>query len=159
SAHYWGRTFQKSGHDVKLLPPLTVRPYVQRGKTDRTDVKGMLEAWRNSDIRAVPVKTESQQQLTAFHRMRASWIQARTMRMQGARGLVREFGMLFPQGASTLAGRVTPLIEDADTTLPTPLRALLGEVVVDITELETRITFVNTQLEALAAQTSVVEYL
>ena len=44
SAHHWGRTFQSFGHDVKLLPPLYVRPYVQRSKTDRADVKGMLEA-------------------------------------------------------------------------------------------------------------------
>jgi transposase len=49
SAHYWGRKFEGFGHDVKLLPPFAVRPYVQRSKTDRTDVKGMLEAWRNSD--------------------------------------------------------------------------------------------------------------
>ena len=62
SSHYWGRKFQGFGHEVKLLPPFSVRPYVQRSKTDRTDVKGMLEAWRNSDIRPVPVKTESQQQ-------------------------------------------------------------------------------------------------
>jgi len=68
SSHYWGRKFQSFGHDVKLLPPFYVRPYVQRSKTDRTDVKGMLEAWRNSDIRPVPIKTESQQQLTSLHR-------------------------------------------------------------------------------------------
>jgi len=53
SAHYWGRKFEGFGHDVKLLPPFAVRPYVQRSKTDRTDVKGMHEAWRNSDIRLV----------------------------------------------------------------------------------------------------------
>ena len=43
SAHYWGRKFQSFGHEVKLLPPLSVRPYVQRSKTDKADVKGMLE--------------------------------------------------------------------------------------------------------------------
>ena len=59
SSHYWGRKFAGFGHEVRLLPPVYVRPYVQRSKTDRTDVKGMLEAWRNSDIRPVPVKTES----------------------------------------------------------------------------------------------------
>src|SRR5262249_15320737 len=44
SSHYWARQFIRFGHDVKLLPPFYVRPYVQRSKTDRTDVKGMLEA-------------------------------------------------------------------------------------------------------------------
>ena len=100
SSHYWGRKFQGFGHEVKLLPPFCVRPYVQRSKTDRTDVKGMLEAWRNSDIRPVPVKTESQQQLTSLHRVRSAWMATRTMRINSARGLLREFGIVFPEGAS-----------------------------------------------------------
>jgi transposase len=58
SSHYWGRKFQSFGHEVKLLPPHAVRPYVQRSKTDRADVKGMLEASRNTDILPVPVKSE-----------------------------------------------------------------------------------------------------
>ena len=159
SSHYWGRTFQSFGHDVKLLPPLYVRPYVQRSKTDRADVKGMLEAWRNSDIRPVPVKTESQQQLTALHRIRAGWMATRTMRINSARGLLREFGIVFPLGAAALAGRVQELIEDADTALSTPLRRLLHELVLEIDELESRITLIQHQLEAVAVQTPLAERL
>lgn len=138
SAHYWGRRFQGFGHEVKLLPPLYVRPYVQRSKTDKTDVKGMLEASRNSAIRPVPVKTEDQQQLTALHRMRSSWMGARTMRINAARGLLREFGFIFPLGPVT--GRIRELIEDADNALSMPLRELLDQVVLEIGELETRIS-------------------
>jgi transposase len=159
SAHYWGRTFQSFGHDVKLLPPLYVRPYVQRSKTDRADVKGMLEAWRNTNIRPVPVKTESQQQLTALHRVRAGWMATRTTRINSARGLLREFGIVFPLGAAALAGRVQELIEDADSALSMPLRQLLHELVLEIGELESRIMLVHKQLEALAVQTPVVERL
>ncbi len=74
SAHYWGRRFRELGHEVVLLPPAYVRPYVLRNKTDRSDVKGLLEAHRNSAIRPVPIKNESQQQLTALHRVRG-WIE------------------------------------------------------------------------------------
>ena len=156
SAHYWGRTFQSFGHDVKLLPPLYVRPYVQRDKTDRTDVKGMLEAWRNSDIRPVPVKSESQQQLTSLHRVRSCWIEARTQRINAARGLLREFGMVFPLGAAALANRVQERIADANSELPMPVRELLHQLVLEIGELEQRIESVEKQLQALAAQTPVV---
>jgi transposase len=156
SAHYWGRTFQGFGHDVKLLPPLYVRPYVQRSKTDRADVKGMLEAWRNSDIRPVPVKSESQQQLTALHRIRAGWMTSRTMRINSARGLLREFGMVFPLGASVLADRVGEVIADDNTDLTMPVRELLHQLVLEIGELEERIEMVEKQLEALALQTPVV---
>jgi transposase len=159
SAHYWGRTFQRFGHEVKLLPPLSVRPYVQRSKTDRTDVKGMLEAWRNSAIQPVPVKTESQQQLTSLHRVRSGWIGARTMRINMARGLLREFGFIFPVGASAISGRIRELIADADSTLPMPVRELLPQLVLEIGELETRGKAVEKQLKALAVQTPVVERL
>ena len=159
SAHYWARQFQGFGHDVKLLPPLYVRPYVQRSKTDRADVKGMLEAWRNSDIRPVPVKTESQQQMTSLHRVRSGWMAGRTMRINSARGLLREFGVVFPTGASALPGHVKEVIENADAALPMPLRELLHQLVLEIRELEARVKAVEKQLEALAAQTPVVERL
>jgi transposase len=159
SAHYWGRTFQGFGHEVKLLPPLYVRPYVQRSKTDRADVKGMLEAWRNSAIRTVPVKTENQQQLTSLHRVRSGWMTARTMQINMARGLLREFGFVFPLGASALPGRIRELIANADTPLPPALRELLHQLVLEIGELETRVKAVEKQLGALAIQTPAIELL
>ena len=85
SAHYWGRRFRELGHEVVLLPPAYVRPYVLRNKTDRSDVKGLLEAHRNSAIRPVPIKNESQQQLTALHRVRTAWMRTRTARINTMR--------------------------------------------------------------------------
>src|SRR3990172_6785218 len=66
SAHYWGRKIQELGHQV--------RPYVTRNKTDRTDAKGILEAYRNADIHPVPVKSVAQQVLVSLHRFRSGWI-------------------------------------------------------------------------------------
>ena len=159
SAHHWARQFQSFGHDVKLLSPFAVRPYVQRSKTDRTDVKGMFEAWRNSEIRPVPVKTEAQQQLTALHRVRSTWMATRTARINTARGLLREFGIVFPAGASTLPDRVRQLIADADSAVPTVLRELLHPLVLEIRQLESGVQSVECQLKALADETPVVERL
>jgi transposase len=159
SSHYWGRKFESFGHRVKLLPPRAVRPYVQRSKTDRADVKGMLEASRNTDIHPVPVKSESQQQLTALHRVRSGWIRTRTMRINGARGLLAELGIVLPQGAYKVAGRILGIVEDAETPLPSALREVLHQVVLEIQELEKRIAAVGKQLEALAAETPLVERL
>ena len=72
SAHFWGRRAHTHGHQVILLPPQAVRPYVPRNKTDRTDAKGLLEAARNESIRPVPVKSEAQQARTALHRLRST---------------------------------------------------------------------------------------
>jgi transposase len=61
SSHHWGRTFEELGHRVVLVSPQYVTPYVVRNKTDRADVKGILEAYRNSEIHPVPIKTIAQQ--------------------------------------------------------------------------------------------------
>jgi transposase len=63
TAHYWGRRGHALGLVVRLLPVQSVRPYVRRNKTDRTDVEGMLEAHRCAGIRPVPVKSVEQQAL------------------------------------------------------------------------------------------------
>ncbi len=118
SAHYWGRRFRELGHEVVLLPPAYVRPYVLRNKTDRSDVKGLLEAHRNSAIRPVPIKNESQQQLTALHRVRTAWMRTRTARINTMRGILREFGLTIPVGACQAVERVRGWIEDAEVEIP-----------------------------------------
>ena len=159
SSHHWARQFQALGHDVKLLPPSYVRPYVHRSKTDRADVKGMLEAWRNSDIRPVPVKTLSQQQLTALHRMRSTWMATRTARLNATRGTLREFGIVIPVGAKRVAPTVRSLIEMVETDLPMVVRDLLHTVLLEINELESHIDDAAHQLQRLAEQTPGVKRL
>jgi len=78
SAHHWPRQAQGHGHRVVLVPPHVARPYVLRNKTDRTDAKGLLEAFRNDDLRPVPVKSETQQALASLHRLRSTWLATRT---------------------------------------------------------------------------------
>ena len=84
---------------------------------------------------------------------------ARTMRINSARGLLREFGIVFPAEAATLLGRVQGRIEDADAAVPILLRDLLHPLVLEIRELESRVKTVEKHLEALASQTPVVERL
>ena len=73
SAHHWSRALKRLGHTVRLLPPHDVRRYVRRNKTDRADVKALLEAARNEEIHAVPVKSETQQAMASLHRIRSAW--------------------------------------------------------------------------------------
>ena len=109
---FWGRKIRELGHTVVLISPQYVTPYVSRNKTDRTDVKGLLEAYRDSDIHPVPVKTLAQQQLTSLHRIRSAWMRTRTARINTVRGLLREFGYVIPTGADHLVPGLMELIED-----------------------------------------------
>ncbi len=156
SSHYWAREITKLGHEVKLISPQYVKPYVQRNKTDRTDVKGLLEADRNSDIHSVPVKTVAQQQITALHRIRSRWMATRIGRINTLRGLLREFGFIIPVGARHVIPGATELIEDAEVDMPPVLREVFHEMCTEIRELEGRLQSVEKRLEALASQTPAV---
>ena len=81
SAHHWARALRDLNHHPVLLPPKDVRPYRRGNKTDRADAKAILEAYRDEDLRPVPVKTVHQQTLTGLHRLRSAWLAARTARI------------------------------------------------------------------------------
>ena len=110
SAHFWARKLKGYGHDVVLLPPGHVRPYVRRNKTDRADAKGILEAYRNEDIRRVPVKSVHQHTLAALHRVRSAWMAARTARINTLREVLSELGFVIPEGARHVVPTVRPWV-------------------------------------------------
>lgn len=159
SSHYWARQLQALGHQVVLLPPSLVNPYVCRNKTNRTDAKGILEAYRNEEIHQVPIKSVHQQTITSLHRARASWMRARTARINTVRGLLRELGMFIPEGAKKVVPAVYEYIGDADSCCPEPLRAVLDRMCREIRDLEASIRETEAQLEQLAKEMPIVAQL
>ena len=159
SAHHWGRKIHGLGHRVVLLPPHRTRPYVTGNKTDRSDAKGLLEAYRNDQIRAVPVKSMDQQTVSALHRLRSAWLAARTARINTVRGLLREFGIAIALGSTKVVPRLQELLEDAESGLPDAIRPSLDEARSEILELERRMRQIETQLRALSRQLPVVRRL
>lgn len=159
SSHYWGRRLGELGHEVVLLPPMYTRPYVQRQKTDRTDAKGLLEAYRNEEICHVPVKSVEQQAVASLHRSRSAWVMTRVKRINTVRGLLREFGITIPQGAKTVVPTVGLLLEDAESAVPLVLRPSLAAMLEEIRALETRIGQVEIELKTLSRESSEVQRL
>lgn len=159
TAHFWGRKLQGLGHQVLLLPPGHVRPYVRRNKTDRTDTKGLLEAHRNEDIHPVPIKSVEQQALAGLHRLRSAWMADRTARINLVRGLLRELGFVIPLGARHVVSRASAVLDQPDSELPAPLRLALRAALCEIRDLEARVAEVEKQLRALAPQMPVVKRL
>ena len=152
SAHHWGRQLQPFGHTVRLLPAHDVRRYVRRNKTDRTDTKGMLEANRNEEIHAVPVKTLEQQAIASLHRLRSTWLATRTARLNTLRGLLREFGVFIPVGAQHVVPCVRALLGEPTDTVPVAVRGTLASACAELDVLETNMRDVERQLGALARQ-------
>jgi transposase len=94
---YWAREIGKLGHEVKLMPPAYVKPYVRRQKNDKTDAAAICEAVSRPPMRFVAVKTMEQQAVQVLHRTRELLIAQRTQAINALRAHLAEFGLIFPQ--------------------------------------------------------------
>jgi transposase len=101
-AHEWGRKLSALGHQVKLLAPKSVRPFVQRNKTDAADAKAIWTAVQQPEARTVALKTEHQQVILALHCMREQLMKFRIMQTNALRGILYEFGIVLPAGYPAL---------------------------------------------------------
>ena len=115
-AHHWVRLLSSFGHQVKLLPPQYVKPYVKRGKSDAADAEAVCEAMSRPSMRFVPVKTAEQQAAQMLAGVRAQLVRRRTQLTNAIRGYGAEFGLVAAKGL----GKVEPLLARirADETLP-----------------------------------------
>jgi len=98
TSHYWARELIKLGHEVRLMPPAYVKPYVKRGKTDANDAEAICEAVTRPTMRFVPVKSPEQQAALALHRTRDLLVKQRTQLVNMIRGLLAEFGIEMARG-------------------------------------------------------------
>jgi transposase len=150
SAHHWARMLIARGFTVRLLPAHYVRPYVLRNKTDRGDSEALLEAARNPRIKDVAIKSRDQQAILALHRAREQWKQTRTARINGMRGLLREFGITAPLGAAKFLARLPELLEHHRERIPERVRRLVSAFWAEAEALGERMAEIETELEGIA---------
>ena len=98
TSHHWSRELIKLGHQVRLMPPAYVKPYVKRGKTDANDAEAICEAVTRPTMRFVAMKSREQQASLALHRTRELLVKERTQLVNMIRGLLAEFGIDIPRG-------------------------------------------------------------
>ncbi len=98
SAHHWARKLMTLGHEVRLIAPQFVKPFVKTNKTDAADAQAIWEAAQRPGMKFVPVKSAGQQSVLALHRIRALLVKMRTMQVNELRGLLYEFGSDIPKG-------------------------------------------------------------
>jgi transposase len=102
SSHYWAREISKLGHEVKLMPPQYVKPYVKTNKSDHADAQAICEAVTRPSMRFSGVKTEEQQALLLLHRDRSGLVRDRTALVNRLRASLAEFGITVPAGINRL---------------------------------------------------------
>jgi len=116
ASHHWGRLLASFGHEMKLMPPQYVKPYVKRGKHDAADAEGSCEAMSRPTMRFVPVKTAEQQAAQMLAGVRDQLVRRRTQLTNAIRGYAAEFGLVAAKGL----GKIEPLLAriEADESLP-----------------------------------------
>jgi len=110
-ANHWARELIKLGHDVKLMAPQFVKPYVKTNKNDHKDAEAICEAVSRPSMRFVPVKSIEQQDVLSIHRVRERLVKNRTALANEIRGLLHEFGIIVPQGINKIVQHLSDAIE------------------------------------------------
>ena len=101
TAHFWAREIVALGHEVRLIPPAYVKPYVKRQKNDAADAEAICEAVTRPSMRFVPVKSAERQGVMMLHRTRDLLMRQRTMMLNAIRAHLAEFGIITAQGPTS----------------------------------------------------------
>lgn len=140
SAHYWARELGELGHEVRLIAPQFVKPYVKGDKHDAHDAEAICEAASRPSMRFVPVKNAEQQAAQSVHRIRSRLVRARTALCNEIRGLLGEFGLIASRrGRAATVELLETVIATEPAPLPAPMGALLNDLNDELQPLDTRI--------------------
>jgi transposase len=145
-AHYWARELSKLGHEVRLMPPQYVKPYVKTNKHDPADAEACCEAVQRPGMRFAPVKGEQQQSFLMLHRIRDRLIAERTGTINAIRGHMAEFGIVAAQRGAGLRDLLAIISDLDDDRLPPLARDLLVQQVEHLREIEARIAGLDERL-------------
>ncbi len=150
SAHYWARELQNLGHTVKLIAPQFVKPYVKANKNDANDAEAICEAVSRPHMRFVAIKTVSQQDLQAIHRVRSQLVRQRTEKVNQIRGLLAEYGIVVGQRIEVLRKALPNLLEEGENGLTHAFRVLLSGLQQDLSGLDERVKELDKRIQRQA---------
>ena len=149
SAHYWGREIAALGHDVRLIAPIYVKPFVKRQKNDAADAEAICEAAQRPSMRFVAVKGAAQQARAMLLRTRDLLVRQRTQTINALRGHLAEFGVVAPQGRVHVR-RLALALEEPGCGLPAPVRALGALLLEQIADLDAKIADLEKEIRVHA---------
>ena len=150
-AHHWGREIVKLGHEVRLVPPVYVKPYVKRQKNDAADAQAICEAASRPTMSFVAVKTAAQQGRGMLFRVRDLLVRQRTQAINALRGHLAEFGVVAPQGPAHVRALAAALA-DPKADLPDAVRALGAVLLEQIAAFDGKIAELDKEVVAQARQ-------
>jgi transposase len=149
-AHYWARRFHAHRHEVRLVAPQFVKPFVKSNKNDMRDAEAIAEAVTRPTMRFVPTKDVEQQDIQALHRVRERLIGERTALVNEVHGLMHEYGIVLPKGVAKFRQAVVDTLESEKEKLTALSQEMFWKVVEEFVALEKQLAYYQAKLEALA---------
>jgi transposase len=129
TSHFWGRFARSHGHDVRLIPPIYVKPFVKRQKNDAADAAAIAEAALRPNMHYVAVKSAEHQARAVAFRTHQCFVRQRTQLINALRGHLAEFGIVVAQGPANL-GAVAGILAEEAVDLPDGVR-VIGQLYLD----------------------------
>jgi transposase len=149
-AHYWAKVLADLGHEVRLVAPQFVKPYVKSNKNDRNDAEAICEAAADRPcMRFVPVRSTGQLAIQAVHRIRQRLVGDRTRLVNQIRGLLAEHGVVIARDITRLRHALVQIVEGSEPGLNELLRDLVCEMKTELAELDRRLAGYNRRIEEL----------
>lgn len=136
ASNYWARQLGKLGHEVRLISPQFVKPYLKSSKNDHNDAEAICEAVTRPSMRFVSPKTLEQQDVQTLHRIRELLVRDRTAKVNQTRGLLAEYGIVIPQGITRLKKEMPRILEDAANGLTPLSRELFSDLYRQLLDLD-----------------------
>jgi transposase len=145
-AHHWARRIQQMGHDVRIIAPKFVKPFVLGNKDDAADAEAIAAASSSPRSRFVAVKEESQQEMSMIHTTRELLVRQRTATRNSIRGMLAEYGIVFPKGAAAFRKGVEAFLSESSSRLPI-VRGLVQMRYQDLLRMEEEIGLCDMQIQ------------
>ena len=149
-SHYWAREIAAFGHEERLIPPIYVKPFVKRGKTDAADAEAISEALTRKTMRFVPVKSADQQAAAMVLKTRALLVRQHTQAINALRAHLSEFGVIAAIGTATVVALIEIVRDEADMRLPKAAHFALAEIANQIEALTRQIEKLEREIVAEA---------
>lgn len=148
-AHYWAKVLTDLGHEVRLISPQFVKPYVKSNKNDRNDAEAICEAAGRPSMRFVPVKSSGQLTIQAVHRVRQRLVGDRTRLANQIRGLLAEHGIVIARDITRLRHALVQIVEGSEPGLNGLLRDLVRDMKTELAELDRRLAVYSKRIRDL----------
>jgi len=148
TAHHWAREIAALGHEVRLMPPRYVKPYVKRNKSDAADAEAICEAVTRPTMRFVAVKSAERQSLLMLHRTRELLVRQRTMLVNALRAHMAEFGVVARAGLPQVKELLATIADEEDQRIPPLARTCLKGLARQLLSLEGEIVAAEKRIYA-----------